>query len=306
MRTFTLLAALTAALLPALLPAQRIAGVDEDRRLAPVSVGMSLEAGSYVIGEDINVRVLVRNNTPGTLVLGRGDQPSGVFDVARSSDPQRRNLARDPNGCLPRPLTLKPNEERVFTINLTLATDLTRSGKYFVTFGAIVHGVRYDTQVKAIEIVPGGVVLEGTQLFAKDPTRQRRFSLVRWPRDHVDRLFLRIEDSPDGRFFPTVMLGAYLPIVAPKLNIATNGEITILHRATPDYYVRNVFWSLPNEFIRRSTQNILDPTTADTARLKGMQGDLDAIIQKNEEERKADHDKIERIKAEQRQRRYTP
>lgn len=305
MRILHLLAAL-AAFLPALLPAQYLVGQSEEKRLPPVSVGMALETGSYVIGEDINVRVLVRNNTPTDLVLGRGDQPSGVFEVFRANDPQRRNLARDPNGCLPRPLTLKPNEERVFSINLTLAADLTRQGQYFVSFGAIVHGIRHETQVKALDIVPGGVILEGTQLFAKDPTRQRRLTLVRWPRNHVDRLFLRIEDSPDGRFYPTVMLGAYLPIVKPKLNISPNGEIIILHRATPDYYVRNVFWSLPNEFIRRSTQNLLDPTTADTARLKGMQGDLDAIIQKNEAQRKEDHDKIERIKAQQKQHRATP
>lgn len=306
MRIVSCLAVLLALAAPVTLHAQRIAGAQENRQLNPVSVGFSLETGSYVIGEDIKVSVLVRNNTPGTLTLGRGDLPSGVFEVCRANDPQRRNLARDPNGCLPRPLVLKPNEERVFDLNLTLAADLTRQGKYFVTFGAIVHGIRYETQVKAIEIVPGGVVLEGTQLFAKDPGRQRHFTLVRWPRDHIDRLFLCVEDTPDGRFFPTVMLGAYLPIVKPKLNIASNGEIIVLHRATPDYYVRNVFWSLPNEFIRRASQNILDPATADTARLRGMQGDLDAIIQKNEEQRKADHDKIERIKASQKQHRANP
>ncbi len=258
-----------------------------DDRLPPVSVGLALEGGSYVVGEDVPIRVLVRNNTPAELVLGRGATPSAVLTVTNVNDDTRTSLARDPKGCLPKPLTLAPNEEKIFDLNLSKAARITRPGKYFVTFGAIVHGTRYDTKVKALEIVPGYIVAEGTQLFAKDPSRQRRFTLVRWARDHIDRLFLRIEDTPDGQFFPTVMLGAYLPNFKPRLNIAPNGEITVLHRATPDYYVRSVFWSLPGEFVRRSSQSLLDPATADTARLNGMQRDLDEIIQKNEEVREA-------------------
>lgn len=282
--------------LTALLPLAAHAA-EGPKRLAPVSVGIAIESGSYVLGETLPVRVLVRNNTPAPLTLGKGDHPAGAFEVIRHGDPQQRNLAREPKGYLPKPLTLKPNEERVFDLDLSVAADLSRQGKYLVTFGAIVHGVRYDTQPKAVDIVPGSVVLEGTQLFANDPTRQRHFTLVRWPRDHVDRLFLRVQDTPDGRFFPTVMLGAYLPLVTPRLNISPAGEIVVLHRATPEFYVRNVFWSLPAEFVRRSTQSLLDPATADTERLNGMRADLDAIIQKNESQRKADHDKIERIKA---------
>ncbi len=256
-----------------------------DNRLPPVSVGLALECGSYVVGEDVPIRVLVRNNTPAELVLGRGATPTAVLTVTNVNDDTRRSLALDPKGCLPRPLKLAPNEEKVFDLNLSQAANLRTPGKYFVTFGAIAYGTRYDTKVKALEIVPGYIVAEGTQLFAKDPARQRRFTLVRWSREHIDRLFLRIEDSPDEQFFPTVMLGAYLPNFKPRLNIAPNGEIVTLHRATPDYFVRNVFWSLPSEFIRRSSQSLLDPATADMARLSGMQKDLDEIIQKNEEAR---------------------
>jgi len=250
--------------------------------LAPVDVGIAFEAGSYVIGEDIPIRVLVRNNTTQPLLLGQGEMPTAVLDVSRVNDPQRVSLARDPKGCLPRPLRLAPGEERFFDLNLSREVDLTRQGKYFVHFGVIHAGLRYDTQVKVVEIVPGSIVSEGTQLFRKFPGRQRRLTLVRWPRDHVDRLFLRVEDIPDGRVFPTVMLGAYLPLMKPRLNIADNGEVTVLHRATPEYYVRNIFWSLPNEFVRRSTLSLLDPSTADTSRLNAMRDDLDEVIKKND------------------------
>lgn len=250
--------------------------------LPPVSVGMALEVNSYVLGEEIPVRVLVRNNTAREITLGKGETPAGVMTVVRSRDPQRRALTGDPRGCLPKPLVLKPNEERIFDLDLSKTVSLSREGAYLVSFGVIFQGTRYDTTVRELELVPGSLVAEGVQLFAKVPGRQRHFALVRWPRNHVDRLFLRIYDTPDERVFKTVMLGAYLPISKPRLNIAPSGEVVVLHRATPDYYVRSVFWSLPDEFIRRSSQDLLDPATADSARLKGIQGDLNEVVQKNE------------------------
>ncbi len=218
MRLFLPLLAALAAALPHALCAQ------QPKALDPVAVGIAFEAGSYVIGEDIPVRLLGRNNTPHEMTLGRGGLPAGVVEVARVNDPQRVSLARDPLGCLPRPLTLAPGEQRVFDVNLTRVANLTEQGKYFVTFGVVFGGLRYDTQVKVVEIVPGSLVAEGTQLFTRAPGRQRRFTLVRWPRDHIDRLFLRVADTPDGRFFPTVMLGAYLPLMRARHTIAGKGR----------------------------------------------------------------------------------
>ncbi|MBR5591448.1 MAG: hypothetical protein IKW38_02790 [Kiritimatiellae bacterium] len=252
------------------------------QQLRPVSVGMRFEALSYVLDEEIPVQLWVRNNTASTLTLGKGSLPAGVLDVYRVGDPQKRSLSLDRGGCLPRPLQLKPGEERTFRVDLSKAADVSSEGKYFVTFGVVVRDTRYETEIKVLEIVPGSLISEGVQIFAGKGYQQRNFKLVRWPRDHVDRIFLRIEDTPSGVVFPTVMLGAYLPLSKPRMNIAPSGEITILHRATPEYYVRNVFWSLEEEFVRRSTQNLLDPATADTARLNGMKADLEEVIDKND------------------------
>ena len=276
--------AIVAVLICAVLPTRWVAA---QQRLRPVSVGMAFDTLSYVMGEEIPVRLWVRNNTSGVLTLGKGSLPSGELEVSRVGDSLKRPLTLDRGGCLPRPLQLKPGEERTFRIDLSKAADLSSEGKYFVTFGVIWRDMRYETEMKVVEIVPGSLVSEGTQLFANQPHLQRHFKLVRWPRGHVDRLFLRIEDSPTGAVYPTVMLGAYLPLSKPRMNIATSGEITVLHRATAEYYVRNVFWSLEEEFIRRSTQNLLDPTTADTARLNGMKADLEEVINKNDKLKEA-------------------
>lgn len=252
------------------------------KHIRPVSVGMAFDTLSYVMGEEVPVRLWVRNNTATTLTLGKGNTPAGVLEVSRVGDSLKRSLALDAGGCLPRPLQLKPGEERIFRVDVSKAAAIFNEGKYFITFGVIFRDMRYETEVKVLEIVPGSLISEGVQLFASDPYRQRHFKLVRWPRDHVDRIFLRVEDTPTGMVFPTTMLGAYLPLSKPRMNIAPSGEITVLHRATPEYYVRNVFWSLESEFIKRSTQNLLDPATADTARLNGMKADLDEVIDKND------------------------
>jgi hypothetical protein len=92
------------------------------------------------------------------------------------------------------------------------------------------------------------------------------------------------------------MLGAYLPLVKPRLNIAANGEIVVLHRATPEYYIRNVFWSLTSDFVQRSQVTILDPSTADTVRLNGLKSDFDSIIKQDEERRKESNRTIKELK----------
>ncbi len=257
-------------------------------RLDPVSVGIAFESTSYIVGEPIPAKVLVRNNTPMTITLGEDDRPAATVHVYRGSDSSKTNLATDKRGVLPTPLVLKPNEQKIFTIDMTKCAAMMDEGHYNVIFGAIYQGYRYNTTLYGIDIVPGYIIAEGTQLFANDKTRQRNFKLVRWPRKHIDCLFLRVRDEPDGQWFPTLNLGAYLPLGEPRMNIAASGEVTFLHRATPEYYVRHVFWSLPKDFILRSRLDLLDPATADTARLNGLRGDLDTIIKKNEKQKEND------------------
>lgn len=259
-----------------------LAAAPRQAHLDPLSVGLEFASSSYIVGEPVPARVLIRNNMSREITLGGGDLPAATVHVWRANDSVRRNLAFAGRGVVPAPLTLKPNEQRVFSFDLSQNANIYGEGRYNITFGAIYGGRRYKTTVYSVEIVPGYVIAEGTQLFAKDPARQRHITIVRWPRDHVDCLFMRIRDTPDGRWFPTVKLGAFLNLVDPRLNIADNGEITTLHRATPEYYVRHVFWSLPSDFVHRSRLDLLDPSTADTARLNGLRGDLDSIVQKNE------------------------
>jgi hypothetical protein len=253
----------------------------------PISVGMAFDYPTYIVGEEIPVKIMIRNNMPFEIILGRGETPVVDFDVRRHHSDSAFPLVTDCSKLgLPKPFRLLPNQTRTFTLKLSAAVDIQREGSYLITFGAIHNGIRYDTESKLIHVDPGMVVSTGLQLFKNDPNRQRQIYLVRASRDKTERLFLRVEDKPDGRFFPSVMLGAYLPLVEPRMHIANNGEIVVLHRATPEYFVRNVFWSLPNDFVHRSQVSVVDPSTADTARLHGLKDDFDEIIKKDEERRK--------------------
>lgn len=259
----------------------------KDDATNPISVGMLFDYPTYIVGEEIPIHVMIRNNTPFEIVLGRGETPPANFEVHRYYSDSAFPLRTDRSKIgLPVPLKLAPNQTRNFTLKISNAVEMQKEGTYIVTFGAIYNGIRYDTESKLIHVIPGMVVSQGLQLFKNDPTRQRQFFLVRSSREQTERLFLRVEDKPDGRFFPTVMLGAYLPLVEPRMNIAENGEIVVLHRATPEYFVRNVFWSLPKDFVHRSQISVVDPSTADSARLHGLKDDFDEIIKKDEERRK--------------------
>ena len=89
-----------ALLICAVIPTQWVAA---QQRLRPVSVGMAFDTLSYVQGEEIPIRLWVRNNTSGTLTLGKGSLPSGELEVSRVGDSLKRPLTLDRGGCLPRP-----------------------------------------------------------------------------------------------------------------------------------------------------------------------------------------------------------
>ena len=110
-------------------------------------------------------------------------------------------------------------------------------------------------------------------MFVKKENLKRQFKLVYWHRNQNDRLFLRIEDEPGARIWDSVDLGALMRGTPAKLDISPEGEVTVVHRATQDAFLRTVLWSLPNavEVVERST--LLDPEVSASQRVNSLYGD---------------------------------
>lgn len=169
---------------------------------------------------------------------------------------------------------LKPGSKHLSRIELDKWFNLLKEGKYFVSLVFIHKGIRYKSEEKAFDVVPGIPVKEGVQMFVREQKLRRVFKLVHWSRNRNERLFLRIEDEPSGVTWDTIDLGPHLKSNDPKLDIASNGEVTIVHRATQDSFNRIVIWSLPGSLEIAEHDQLLDPEVSASQRVRSLYGDM--------------------------------
>jgi len=122
--------------------------------------------------------------------------------------------------------------------------------------------------------VPGVPVKEGVQMFVNRQNQKRLFRLVHWGRNQTERLFLRIEDEPGNKIWDSIDLGVLLRTVEPKIDISPEGEVTVLHRATQDAYIRTVIWSLPDSVEVVERGQLLDPEISASQRVRSLYGEM--------------------------------
>lgn len=246
-----------------------------------ISIGLDLRLlQGYIQGEDIPAEFVIKNNTSRNIILNDANSVDRLTLSAQRHHIHRLGKTQYADLSKIKPFIVPGGRTFRVPVYLNQVLDFNQHGKYMLNFAVNYRGKCYSTSIKTIDIVNGYVVLEGLQLFNNQPNTQRKISLLRWSRNHVDCLFIRIADTPKRQAFTTTLLGAYLGPMKPKMNIADNGEVTVLHKATPDYYVKNTFWSLPNTVSHRDRVSLLDPNAASANRMKSLQGDMNSAFNK--------------------------
>lgn len=237
-----------------------------------IDLRLQLADTVYVVGEPVRIRVSAENGMRETLRINRPGGPDRFFFEVTSSDPNDL-LAPSPGAPAPAAFDLPLGQTVSRLVELDKYFPLLTERKYFVR-GVVLHrGVRYESQKKSFDVVPGIPVRKGLQMFVKPADRKRTFTLVYWFRNEVDRIFLRTGDEPGGKVWDTVDLGNFLRSAPPKLDIAPDGVVTVTHRADQNTFIRTVLWSLPDslEVVERNT--LLDPEISASQRVKSLYGE---------------------------------
>lgn len=256
--------------------------------LDAVALTLRIASKNYVIGEAVPVTIKVTNNSGRRISFNEAGRPEvlGMAVTHRNS----RTEAPMFSGVklFDRGVTLEAGQVFTHTVKINELFDIRKSGDYFVTFSLVVLGKRYETRPAAFVVVPGKFVKKAVQIFADTPDVQRVFTLVKWSRDGVQWMFLRIEEIPENPMlrFETRKLGSFIELEpAPRLDVAPNGEVTVLHRASHDIFFKSVFWSFPEQVIYRGTTQMLDPIAAMSDRFKTVQDDVITVMKETDKER---------------------
>lgn len=236
----------------------------------PLIPGEYISVSDFVIGERVYGVVDIANSSPEKISVGYPDSQDSFFvEVYRASD--QSQLSRTRKGPFVSRFRLNSSEGQKLGTNLDDHYDLTSPSRYLAKPVLVHHGVRYEGQPRAFDIVEGIRAGGAMQMFTNRKGLQREFELVYWSRNHTEHLFLTAKDSGTSRRrFETRDLGSILRLDRPSVSVLPTGEIVVLHRLNQDEFVRTEFWSLPDTLEFRSRMAVNDPETAGTARVREL------------------------------------
>jgi len=238
-----------------------------------VDVAVTLAASTFITGEPVLIQAKVINLTRAPLAFKPDSQDQFFIEVTRAG--QLGELAPVADKPFIKPFTLAPGATFEHALEADKWFALYDSGKYIIRAVVLLGDTRYESAQRSFDVVPGLPLKEALQMFTNKKNLQRNFKLVYWTRDRVNRLFLRIEDEPGGLVWDTIELGMLARDGNPRLDIALNGEVTIIHRATRDSFLRTVVWSLPDSVEIAERNALVDPDISASQRVRSLYGDLE-------------------------------
>ena len=237
-----------------------------------IELRTTLAYSTFVVGEPILFQVDVRNLTHRSFVVNQpGDKTRLFFEVTKGADYDELRSIKD--APMVEPFLLKAGQPYQFRTELDKWFALDAEGTYVMRVVLIYNGARYESAKRTFDVVPGFNVKSGMQMFVNREKMTRTLKLVYWSRNEACRLFLRMTDEPSGRIWDTIDLGLFMRESEPKLDIASDGEVTVIHRSTQDAFIRTRVWSLVDavEIVERN--RLLDPEVSATQRMRMLYGE---------------------------------
>ena len=233
-----------------------------------IRVDLKLDAGDFVTGEPIRGVVNIVNSSPDKISYGYSNSEDYFFvEVFRASDMSQ--LSRTKKGPFVSRFMIKSGEGQRLETFLSRHYALLETSRYLAKPVLVHNGTRYEGQPRAFDVVEGVRVSTAMQMFKNRSDFQRDFELVYWSRKGGEHLFLKAKDS-DDKVWETRDLGNLMRIDKPTISVLETGEVIVLHRYDRDWFSRAVFWSLPNKLVFRSQENVQDPETAGTQRVREL------------------------------------
>jgi len=239
--------------------------------MAAVGVTLRMTHSEYLIGEHIRAELEIRNGSTTPIIVGAKDSTDFIFLELFKND-TKHSMERHSEAKVTVPFVLKSGEAQTFEVffdrNYTLETE----GRYLGRAVVVHDGMRYEGALRAFSLVPGMRISTALQMFSNRPELRREFELLYWSRRRTEHLFLRATDHSEkgDRMWVTSDLGTLLRQTRPKISIRDGGEVTVLHRATKDEFIRSDFWSLPDAFEFQEHARMVDPDIAGSERIKSL------------------------------------
>ncbi|MFZ4395972.1 MAG: hypothetical protein ACOYOU_10150 [Kiritimatiellia bacterium] len=237
---------------------------------AQMSAEFTLNQSVYLVGEAIRADVCIVNHATTPFMVGSGiNRQNGLFFQITDRRHDTLTLSQ-PGASMISNLLLPGGETHRAAFELDEWYPLGKTGSYIATAMVRRDDRRYESVSRAFDIVPGLEIKTAIQLFADLPDSQRKLSLVYFVRRQAEYIFLRITDTPGDRVWSTLELGRLLRTTPPTIEVASDGLVIIVHRATQDVYLRTQVKSTVRGVELLGQEQILDRRAAEHAPVEQM------------------------------------
>jgi hypothetical protein len=224
----------------------------------------------YLAGEPIVADVRIHNRTTRAFVVRKGLADSQLTLRITRGDEQDSIDPFDPQAVMVE-MTLGSTDVWEGRMEITRFFPVRDPGRYLVRLVTVHDGTRYESSPRAFDVVTGLELAKVAQVFPGQPPLQRKMRLVYWVRNQMEELFLEVKDEPATRFWRTYSLGPVLRTTAPTVDISPDGMLSIVHRVTPDVFVKTQIKSEETAVTFLGQEKLLDPVTSTSRRMLPFQ-----------------------------------
>ena len=240
----------------------------DDSGLSEISVDLKMDEMDYVSGEPIRATIEVKNLSPFPVSVGRPASVDKLFvEVFRESDMGKLDVLGD--APFVEPFRIDMNQGQTLETRLAEHFYLLEPRRFLARPVLLHRGYRYEGAYRVFAVQAGIETGKAVQLFSNREGLRREFTLLRWPRNNMDHLFVMARDSGTSSMrWQTTDVGPFMRITPPTISILPGGEVIVMHRAGMDNFVRSEFWSMPDVMELRTRQSVLDPDTAGQVRVQ--------------------------------------
>ncbi len=240
----------------------------------------------YLVGEPVVADVRIHNRTTQALLIQKGSQDAQMELMVVRSESGLPVEPFDAQASLAE-TTVKSSDAWEGTIDVSRFFPLRAPGRYLVRLVVVHRGVRYESFPRAFDVVPGLELTKVVQMFPGDQPVQRQMRLTYWVRNQMEELFLQVSEQPEIRTWRTYSLGPLLRTTDPKVDIAPDGVLTVVHRATPDVFVKTQVRSEAGTVTFLGQEKLLDPVASASKRMLPFQKmAMEDALEKRDNEKK--------------------
>lgn len=206
---------------------------------AQLSLDLTLEHRSYVIGEVFTARVRMRNELDVPLVFDDEYRNAELFvELVRDRSSGVSEADRQP---ITRQTVIMPGTDKLELVEITSLFNLMQPGGYRLRVGIRHEDYLYLSASVGFDLVQGIEMLSVRRGLSGYRDVDLEYSLRYWRRSGSEHAFFVIRNTRGGSLYGTFRLGPVVRVNPPAIRFDKDGRAVAVHQSGRNRFTRSVF-----------------------------------------------------------------